>query len=122
MDKYIFITGSPLMTLGENIKKYRKETGLTQIALAKKLKTAQKSITRWENNQIIPSIGTLKKLSKIFNISIDNLIFTEKERHRYKIGDKEVLDSLNDLDKLSDQDRSTIVNLIDALKIKSKIG
>lgn len=107
------------MSLGENIRKYRKEAGLTQTELSEKLGIIQPNIARWETNRIIPSIGTLKKLTKILNVSIDSLLFTEKEKKRFKVTDRELLEKLKDLDKLTPEDRTTIVNLIDTMKIRT---
>lgn len=108
------------MTIGQNIKKYRKEIGLTQTQLAKKLGIIQSNIHRWEADKIIPSIETIKKLAETLDISVDGLLFTEKERKRLRVTDKELLDKLKDLAKLTPEDRTTIVNLIDALKVRAQ--
>ena len=82
--KRFYLMNGIFMTLGHNIKKYRKETGLTQVELAKRMKVIQPNVARWENDMITPSIDTLKKLSKILNVSVDNLLFTNKEKHQLK--------------------------------------
>ena len=107
------------MTLGDNIKKYRKEVSLTQVELAERLGVAQNHIYRWERDKITPSIESLKKLAKELHVSVDSLLFTRKEREQLKPGDKELIDKLKDIDTLSSDDRITILNMIDALKLKS---
>lgn len=107
------------MSLGENIRKYRKEAGLTQAELSEKLGIIQPNIARWETNRIIPSIGTLRKLSKILNVSVDSLLFTEKEKKRFKVTERELLEKLKDLNKLTPEDRATIVNLIDTMRTRT---
>jgi len=108
------------MTLGQNIRKYRKEKGLTQEELAKKIGVIQSNVYRWERDIIIPSLSTIKKIAQILEVSIDGLLFTEKERKSIKTTDKELLDKLKDLDKLTPADRVTILNLIDTMKHKAE--
>lgn len=110
------------MTLGKNIRKYRKEAGLTQIELAKRMRVIQPNIARWETDGITPSIETLKKLSKILDVSVDSLLFTEKEKKKLKVGDRELIEKLNEIDQLSPEDRTMIVNMIDTLKLKSRMN
>lgn len=51
--------------LGKKIKLARVELDLTQIDLAKKIKSKQKSISRYENGISLPSLETLVKISKV---------------------------------------------------------
>ena len=111
-----------IMSVGQNIKKYRKEAGFTQVDLARRLDIIQTNISRWETDSIIPSLDTLKKLSKLLNVSVDAILFSEKDKRKLKISDKELFDKLQDLEKLSAEDRTTIVNLIEALKFRCKAG
>lgn len=108
-----------IMTLGQNIKKYRIEAKLTQTDLANKLDIIQSNIHRWEADKIMPSLETLKKLATILNVSIDNLIFTSKEIKKFKLANKDLFEKLKDLETLSEADRITIINMIETLKIKS---
>ena len=50
--------------LGKKIKLARVELDLTQTDLAKKTGSLQKSISRYENGDAMPSLPTLEKLSK----------------------------------------------------------
>lgn len=51
--------------LGKKIKLARIELDLTQTELAEKIKTKQKSISRYETGASLPSIKTLVKIAKI---------------------------------------------------------
>lgn len=106
------------MSLGNNLKKYRKETHLTQVELAKKIGAAQNDIHRWEADKVIPSIENLKKLSIALNVSVDNLLFTIKEKKKFKIADKEFFERIKDIDNLSSADKEAIIRMIDAFKLK----
>ena len=50
--------------LGKKIKLARVELDLTQTDLAKKTGSLQKSISRYETGEAVPSLATLEKLSK----------------------------------------------------------
>lgn len=60
-------------TIAQNIAFFRKRMNLTQTDLAKMLQYSNKNISKWEQGETIPDIFTLKKLSKIFGISVDTL-------------------------------------------------
>ncbi len=65
------------MTLGEKIKYYRTNKGLSQEKLAECLNVSRQAITKWERDGGVPELNNLIALSEVFGISIDTLI--EKE-------------------------------------------
>ena len=62
------------MNLGENLKKARKKSRITQAELAKKLNVYQKDISRWENNELIPNTVTFAKICSAINASADEIL------------------------------------------------
>lgn len=68
--------------IGERISKLRKAKGLTQKQLAKQLNISSQLISKWENNQAIPSLEYTIELSNFFGVTIDNLIndYTQNEQ------------------------------------------
>lgn len=60
-------------TVAENIAKYRKQMGMTQIDLSEKINYSDKSISKWERGDGIPDVPTLVQLAEIFGISVDSL-------------------------------------------------
>lgn len=71
------------MTTGEKIAALRKEKGITQEALAERLKVARQSVSRWEMDAAFPETEKLIKLSRILECSIDFLLIGETE-HDYE--------------------------------------
>jgi len=59
---------------GSTIKKLREENKLTQNELAKLLNVSDKTISKWETGKGYPDIEMLQPLSKIFNVSIIELL------------------------------------------------
>ena len=54
--------------------KIRKEKNITQSKLAEKLGVTDRSVSNWENGKFYPDIDALVKISKCFNISLDDLL------------------------------------------------
>ena len=60
--------------LAKNICRYRKEKGLTQEELARKLGVTFQAVSKWETAQTLPDITLLPGLSQLLDISIDKLL------------------------------------------------
>ena len=65
------------MTLGENILKLRKKQGLSQEQLGYQIDVTRQTISNWESEDTAPNPEQLKRLSKVFDISIDELLDNE---------------------------------------------
>ena len=62
------------MKLGANIFKYRKKYNLSQEQLAEKAEVPRQTISNWELEKTAPNPEQLKSLSKILNVSLDELL------------------------------------------------
>lgn len=62
------------MELGNKLIKLRKRDKISQEVLAEMLGVSRQTISNWENDLTKPDICQLKKISKIFNISIDEFL------------------------------------------------
>ena len=58
---------------GNYIYKLRTNANLSQSELGKMVNVSNKTISKWENGNAIPTSQTLSKLAKIFGISIDDM-------------------------------------------------
>lgn len=67
------------MNLGENIKKARKASGITQKQLAEKIGAYQKDVSRWEKGEHAPNIEVIADICKALKVSADTLLEIEKE-------------------------------------------
>lgn len=61
------------MSLGENIKYYRKVNNLNQQNFAKLMETTQQRVSEWECDKIEPSLYNVRRMLKIFNVSFEEL-------------------------------------------------
>lgn len=57
------------MSLGLNIKNIRKQKGLTQRELAELIGMTASTITKYENDQLEPSIETIGKIASVLKVS-----------------------------------------------------
>ena len=62
------------MEFNEKLKELRKQHNMTQEQLAERLYVSRTAISKWESGKGYPSIESLKNISKIFSVSIDELL------------------------------------------------
>lgn len=62
------------MKLNEQIKQYRTKKGMSQEELASKTHTTKSTISKWENGTVVPTIDTVKLISKELNVSFYKLV------------------------------------------------
>lgn len=60
--------------INEMIRKLRKDFNISQVELASKLGVTKQCVSNWENDNILPSVEMLIKLSSYFNVSTDYLL------------------------------------------------
>lgn len=74
-----------VISFDSNLKYYRTKHGLTQKQLAEQIGYTEKSVSKWENGNALPTMEMLLKLSELFNLSLDELMF-EKTSCNYFLG------------------------------------
>lgn len=62
------------MELGEKLQQLRKQNNWTQEQLAEQLYISRTAVSKWESSKGYPSIDSLKNISALFKISIDDLL------------------------------------------------
>lgn len=68
------------MSIGKNIQTLRKENKMSQDQLAQKCNVSRQTISRWECDEVLPDTNNLITLSKLFNKSLDELVFDSKKK------------------------------------------
>lgn len=76
------------MTFGEKIKKLRVASDMSQDELAEKLFVTRTAVSKWETGKGYPSIDSLKLLSDLFHISMDELISDDDVESKRVLDDK----------------------------------
>lgn len=57
----------------DELKRLRKERGLTQVELAEKLNLSQSTIASWENGKRRPDLDLLPIIADFFGVSVDEI-------------------------------------------------
>ena len=60
--------------LGQRINELRTARGWSQVDLAKRLGITKQTVSNWENDNILPSIEMLIRLSETFGVSTDYIL------------------------------------------------
>lgn len=70
------------MDIGRRFKIYRERSGLSQKDAAKALGVKPYQLANYETNRSEPNIATLKKMSKLYHVSLDTLLGNSKLSER----------------------------------------
>ena len=79
------------MEFGNKLLELRKKENLSQEALAEKLNVTRQTISKWELNETSPDLKQALLISKLFNISLDELVNNDKNFIIEKISNTERL-------------------------------
>ena len=66
------------MTIGETIRKLRKERTLTQTQIADLLGITYQAVSNWEHNKNAPDLTQIPRLAQIFGVTTDYLLGLER--------------------------------------------
>ena len=75
-------------TMGQIIRRLRKEKNLTQEELAIQLNVTNQAVSKWENDSGLPDISQVVPLSVVFGVSTDVLF------GRYNANDEATIDTI----------------------------
>lgn len=100
--------------LAEKLKQARKQIGLTQGQLAKKIGADIQRISKYERGVLIPTTEIMVKLSDALDVSLDYLLKNGKNRVAGKIRDTELIDQFIQVDTLPEKDRHILKALLEA--------
>lgn len=78
------------MELGKQIKKYRNNINLSQEQLAERIFVSRQTISNWENDKNYPDIKSLLLLSKVFEVSLDDLVKGDLEEMKKQINNEDI--------------------------------
>ncbi len=62
------------MEIGNKLSQLRKLSGMTQEQLAEKINVSRQTISKWESDSTSPDLESIVKISRIFHVSLDDLL------------------------------------------------
>ena len=95
------------MTVGENIRRIRKEKGLTQKQLGERLNMTQSAIGQFENDKTSPKIETVEKIASALGVNIVEIM------EQFTIEQYKTTSEYQKLEKLVQAQEGIIAILID---------
>lgn len=102
------------MSIGGNIKIYRKKQGLTQKELAEKANISRSYLADVENNRYNPSLDVLQSIASALGISAQQFFKGNlKEKDEIDEIEEDIKLILKKIKKISKSDREKILKMID---------
>ncbi|MFS4469605.1 helix-turn-helix domain-containing protein [Maribacter sp. 2210JD10-5] len=99
------------MSLGQKITKIRKEKKLSQVDVASYVGVSRDAISKYERDDIVPSVENANKIAQILGVSLDYLM---SEDDNLEVVDIDMLNRMKEIQRLSEDDRNTVTKIIDA--------
>ena len=73
------------MTLGEKLKKFRNDTGMTQEELAARLYVTRAAVSKWETDRGYPAIDSLRLIARLMDCTLDELVSDDDVENRKRM-------------------------------------
>ncbi len=109
------------MDVAGNIKKLREKQGMLQKQVALEIGLKPAHYNKIENGIVEPSILILNKLSKLYGVTIDQIVNLESGIPKeVMIEDKNLIEKVRLIDKLDKKDKKTVFSIIDTMLTKQK--
>lgn len=110
------------MTMGDKIRLLRAEMNWSQKEVAEKIGADQAQISQYERGDSIPSIGLLKRIANVFNVTTDYLLFEENnQKASSKIRSKELLELFDLIEDIDSNDKKTLIEMMKIVIIKNRM-
>ena len=91
------------ITIGENIKRLRRERNITQEQLAEVLNISTAAVSKWERGETYPDITLLFPLAQYFSVSIDDLMGYDAEKEAAEV--KAIIDKMCEIRSRPESER-----------------
>jgi len=98
------------LTIGENIRRFRKKNDLTQEEIADRLGVTYQSVSRWENGTTYPDLELIPAIAGLLSVTADELLgMPQMEKEKRAV---EAFDELRRECMKRDYDAEHIVSLL----------
>ena len=84
--------------INENIKKYRKQKGMSQEEMALRLNVVRQTVSKWETGLSVPDADILMRIAELLEVSVGQLLDIEKSSD-----EKEQSSLAEELERLNQQ-------------------
>ena len=109
------------MTVGQKIRKLRKEKDWTQAQLAEKMSMNMFNINRYENDRVRPRPKLVQKFAEALGVEVDELASDPTQELVNSFRDQELFEQMKTVDRLNEADREALKRIIQAVIIKNQV-
>lgn len=110
------------MQIGDNIKRLRREKGITQQTLADLVGMHRSNYSKVENGKREPSIEVLHKVASYFSTSLEALVNGDNVcPEEVTLTDKSTLEQVKLIGELEADDKAIIFKIVDLFLTKKKL-
>jgi transcriptional regulator with XRE-family HTH domain len=110
-----------ILTLGKKIRQLRLQRGWSQQELANKVGIGQKQVSAYERDANTPSGEIFIALAKALEVSLDYLAqLVHEDTAQLAVADRELLEKVQRVDKLSEEDRALVKGVMDLVILKHR--
>ncbi len=88
----------------------------SQIELAKQISVSREIVGRYERGDAVPSIDIAKRMVDAFEVSLDYMVGASEKQIN-----KEMLNRIEEVDKMKPEEKKLIYNFLDAFITKTKL-
>ena len=96
-------------SIADKITLLRKQKSLSQTDLAKLVGCSREIISKYEKDNVVPSVDIAKKISEALEVSLDYLVGNSEI-----VVDKNTLNKVIDIQQLPEKEKDIVNNLLDA--------
>ena len=82
-------------TIGNNLTFLRKKAKLTQLEFGEKFNYSDKTVSKWEQGDIIPNVETLKSIADFYGVSVDFILKEHSSEEDFESIIKKTPDAAN---------------------------
>ena len=70
--------------VGENLTFLRKKAGYTQLEFGEKFSYSDKTVSKWENGSVLPSVDVIKQIADFYGVSVDYILSEHNKEQEFK--------------------------------------
>ena len=109
-------------SFSKKLREIRRRKNLSQAEMGKILGLHYTHISRYERGVSKPTVESLKRIAEALEVTTDYLIEDKPDKAaKAKIEDRMLLEQFHEIEKLSEEDKYIVKELLDAFLAKRKI-
>lgn len=106
--------------IGRRIAQLRKERGMTQVELARKLRITQPLLSKYEQGRVHLPVELLAPVARLLRVSTDELLSLKKPPDAGFLRTPRLRRFLHQAETLSGRDRQALLRFLDAFLLRSR--